>query len=328
MRSARFRAEREQEWTRLSQLLDRSARRGPKGLDWGETRELARLYRQTAHALALAREITLDRALLAYLERLTARAYLAVHAPPQTLGQATRRFLAASAPQAVRRRWRAILLAFLCLVAGQGVGHVLVASDPSWWGAFVPEGLSGGRGPDATREALLAILYDRDLPRLDDLSAFATSLVAHNTQVAIFSFALGILGGWATALLAFYNGTILGAFFAVHQAKGLAFDLFAWLSIHGVTELTAIAIACAGGFAIAGAVVFPGARARADALRRVGPDAARLAVLAAMMLLVAGLLEGYGRQLVQDPWARIAIGWGMGGLWLTWWLRGGRKSAS
>ena len=274
MRSARFRATREKEWTRLSALLDRLDARGQAGLSFEEMSELAFLYRQTSNALAFAREISLDQALLRYLETLTSRAYLAVYAPRATLGQAVANFFARSGPQALRRRWRAVLAAFLCLVFGHLVGQLLVAADPSWYGAFVPESLSGGRGPNASAERLRESLYSTDLPDAARLSVFATYLFTHNTQVAIFSFVLGVLGGPPTALLAFYNGTILGAFFAVHAEKGLAFDLFAWLSVHGVTELSAIMIAVAGGFVLAGAIVFPGNRRRADALRVAGRDAA------------------------------------------------------
>ena len=324
MRSARFRAEREREWERLTHLLDRAGSRGMPALSFEEASELGALYRRTAHALALAREISLDRALLDYLEALSARAYLAVYAPQETFGAALRRFLASSGPATVRRRWGVVALALLCLAFGHALGQSLVAADPSWYGAFVPEPLAAGRGPGASADELRAALYDAQLAGLDDLSAFAASLFSHNARVAIFAFALGLLGGWATVLLTVHNGTILGAFFAVHAHKGLAFDLFAWLSVHGVTELTAIALAAGGGLVIAGAILFPGRRTRVDALRRAGGDAARLVTLAAIMLLAAGLLEGYARQLVQDPWARITLGWGVGALWLAWFVLAGR----
>ena len=73
--------------------------------------------------------------------------------------------------------------------------------------------------------------------------AFATYLFTHNSQIAIFAFALGFAFAVPTILLILYNGLMLGAFFAVFAAKGLAFNLAGWLMIHGTTELFAIAIA-------------------------------------------------------------------------------------
>jgi hypothetical protein len=45
------------------------------------------------------------------------------------------------------------------------------------------------------------------------------------------------------------------------------------------------------------------------------------------MLVVAALLEGFLRQLVQDRAARYAIGWGIGAFWLAWALLAGRGRA-
>ena len=96
----------------------------------------------------------------------------------------------------------------------------------------------------------------------------------------------------------------------------MAYDAFAWLSIHGVTELSAICIACAGGVQLGLAVLMPGQMTRKDALRIRGRDATKLLILAAVMLLVAAILEGFFRQLVQSAELRLLIGWGIGGLWV------------
>ncbi len=42
------------------------------------------------------------------------------------------------------------------------------------------------------------------------------------------------------------------------------------------------------------------------------------------MLVAAALLEGFGRQLVQSLEWRLIIGWGVGALWLLWFLGAGR----
>lgn len=324
IRSARFRKEREADWMRLDKLLVRVERRGINGLSFTEASELSSLYRQGMNSLSLAREISLDRALLDYIQSLCTRAYLAVYAPRESVTSVVIRYFTHSGPQAVRRSWLALLLAFVLFSFGVATAYWLTITDPDWYYSFVPRGLSGGRGPEATEQFLREALYGTNTGGLDDLAAFSTSLFAHNTQVSIFSFALGIMAALPTAFLMFYNGTIMGAFAAVHESKGLAVDLFGWLSIHGVTEITALLMAAAGGFRLGGAVLFPGSRSRAQALRDTGRDAVKLAILAAIMLVVAGLLEGFGRQLITDFWARVTIGWGIGLLWLVWFLFAGR----
>lgn len=324
MRSARFRKEREADWQRLEKLVLEAERKGLQRMSFADTRDLASLYRQATTSLAIAREISLDKALLGYLEALTARAYLCVYAPQQRLGGLFKRFMSLGAPQAMRRSWPFILLGFLCMGLGALTGYLFYFESTDWFYVFMPAELAGDRGPNATTEALRSVIYDSD-PDRSGLGAFATFLFSHNTRIAIFVFGLGVFACAPAILLTFYNGLILGAFYALHVDRGLGPDIAGWLSIHGVTELSAICVACGGGLKLGSAVLFPGERTRIDALRHAGHDAVKLALVAALMLLVAAFLEGFARQLVQDIYARFIIGWGVGALWLIWFTLGGRE---
>lgn len=325
LRSTRFRRAREADWRRLEAILAVAERRGARALDFEQARDLATLYRQACTALSVAREISLDRALLDYLEALTARAYLAVYAPQETLAGVFGRFLA-TAPAAVRRSAGHVALAALAMALGALAGALLYGEDASWFRVFVPGGLGGGRGPASTTAELLEVIYGGAEQPVGRLGAFAAYLFSHNTQIALFGFALGVFLCLPSFLLCLYNGLILGAFVALHAERGIAWDLFGWLSIHGVTELAAIVVATGGGFRLGAAVLFPGRLTRRDALRRHGRDAVKLALVAACMLVAAALIEGFARQLVTDTAARLAIGWGIGGLWLAWFTLGGRRA--
>ncbi len=326
IRSARFRQEREADWVRLEALVTKAEKGGAQTLDFAEARDLASLYRQATTSLAIAREISLDRALLNYLEALAARAYLSVYAPQERLGGIFTRFFTQSAPRAMRQSWFFVLMGFLCLGLGAFVGYILYFESADWFYVFIPAELAGGRGPDASTEFLRSIIYDED-PEASGLGAFATYLFSHNTRIAIFVFGLGVFACLPAVLLTFYNGLLIGAFVALHVDRGLGWDIGGWLSIHGVTELSAICIACGGGLKLGAAVLFPGQRTRSEALRHAGRDALKLALIAALMLLAAAVLEGFGRQLIQDMTTRYAVGWGIGLLWLAWFVLAGRQRA-
>ncbi len=114
-----------------------------------------------------------------------------------------------------------------------------------------------------------------------------------------------------------YNGFMLGAFLALFAQHGLGFQVGGWLFIHGVTELFAVILAGAAGFKIGWTLTFPGRRSRIDAVAAAGRHAATVMAGVVIMLVVAGLLEGFARQLVKDDLARYAIalataiGWGV-----------------
>ena len=180
--------------------------------------------------------------------------------------------------------------------------------------------MAGGRDPRATVEFLRSTLGHGKAGGEDQgaLHLFATSLFTHNSRVSIMSFALGFAFGVPTMMLEYYQGIGLGAMLAVFSAKGLGVDFGGWLFIHGTTELFAAALSGAAGLRIGIAVVFPGSRSRLQAAAEAGRTAGKVMVGVILMLLAAGLLEGFGRQLITDTVMRYAIGSLMLAFWLAY----------
>lgn len=309
----RFRAEREEEWRRLEDIVVRAEKRSVRRLSDDELLALPVLYRGALSSLSVARETSLDLELVTYLESLCARAYFFVYGVRTPVGRRILTFLGRDWPAAIRSLWKETLAALLLIFVGALTGYLLVMSDPSWYEMLMPGEMVQGRGFDSSTEELRRTLYDSD--EVDALSVFATFLFTNNAQVAIFCFALGFAFGVPTSLLLVYNGTTLGAFVALFVSKGLGFEVAGWLMIHGTTEFFAIALAGAAGIRIGWAVVFPGEETRLDAATRAGRTAAIAMGGVVTMLFVAGLLEGYGRQLIGVDAARYAVGLGMLALW-------------
>lgn len=326
LRSARFRLEREAHWQRLDLLVTRVEKAGAAALSYAETRDMVAAYRQAMTSLSVARDISLDRAMVDYLESLCSRAYLVIYAPQQGIGGLVVSLLTKGIPQAVRRSALPLLAAFAALILGIAVGYHLFSMDQNWYYTFVPGEMADMRTPGASASYLRSTLYEGDPMAGNTLAAFATYLFSHNTQIAILIFALGIFWALPSVVLTFYNGLLLGAFYAMFAEKGLGYDVIAWLSIHGVTELSAIVIACAGGARLGFAVLMPGALTRREALREQACDAVKLVILAGLMLITAAFIEGVLRQIIQDPERRLVLGWGMGLFWLLWLTLSGRTT--
>jgi uncharacterized membrane protein SpoIIM required for sporulation len=305
LKSQRFRQERERDWRRLERLLNRLETESPARLSDEDLLAIPVLYRAALSSLSVARATSLDRSLIEYLESLSTRAYFVVYGARATLWARMTGFFATDWPRAARALWRETVVAALLGVAGTVTSFVLTSVDPDWYFAFIPGEMAGGRDPTASTEALRHTLYDPQ--RGHALSAFATALFTHNAQIAILAFALGFAFCLPTGMLAVANGLMLGAIFALFSSHGLGFELGGWLMIHGVTELLAVTLACAAGFRIGWRLAFPGERARMDAAAAAGREAAVLMIGVVLMLLVAGVLEGVGRQVVRADLPRYAI---------------------
>jgi uncharacterized membrane protein SpoIIM required for sporulation len=104
-----------------------------------------------------------------------------------------------------------------------------------------------------------------------------------------------------------YQGLMLGAFVALFASHGLGFEFGGWVMIHGTTELFAVTLAGAAGFHIGWNLAFPGRLSRMDALVAAGRRAAVVMAGVVVMLAVAGLLEGFARQLIENTWIRYGI---------------------
>jgi uncharacterized membrane protein SpoIIM required for sporulation len=327
LRSSQFRKRREDDWRRLEILVGKAEKRGIPSLTPEELQSLPLLYRSAVSSLSVARSIALDRNMLAYLENLALRGFLVVYGPRTTLWDGIVQFLTRNFPAAVRRVWPHFLIAVLATLAGALAGFILTVGSEEWFSSLVPSGLEGGRGPESTRDDLLK--HEIFAPwdgAAHSLALFANTLFQHNTMVGILSFSLGLAAGIPTILLMVYNGLIIGAFVALHYNRGLTVEFLGWLSIHGVTEFTAIWLCGAGGLLIADKIIFPDRYSRLQSLAIHGRIAARIGLGAVLLFFVAAILEGGFRQLVQSTEARYAIGWGMGLLWLTYFLRAGRGS--
>jgi uncharacterized membrane protein SpoIIM required for sporulation len=306
LKSHRFRAEREADWRRLESLLNRVERGGARKLNRDELVEMPALYRQALSSLSMARAISLDQGLIVYLESLCTRAYFFVYGTRARPLERLAGFFTDEWPRAVQALWRETLVSGALMTLGAVGAFILVSRDPDWFYGFIPEALAGGRDPTATTAFLHDTLYQKTSAH-DALGALATFLFTHNSQIALFAFALGFALCLPTAGLMIFNGCMLGAFLALFGGRGLGFQATGWLMIHGVTELFAVTLAGAAGFSVGWAVAFPGERTRVDAAADAGRRGALVMGGVVVMLFFAGLLEGYARQLIQNDVVRLSI---------------------
>ncbi len=305
IRSVEFRREREDTWRELEALITAADKRGLRQLDADQLARLPHLYRATLSSLSVARSISLDRALVEYLENLVGRAYFVVYGTRQHLRRQLADFFGWRLPRTIRQaRWH-LLAALVITLAGALAAFALTLHDADYYYAFAGD-MAQGRTPASSTAELRAGLYDPQSVS-SALATFASFLFSHNARIGILAFALGFVAGLPTLWLLFYNGLVLGAFAALYHARGLGVDLWGWLLPHGVTELSALIFCGAAGLMLGQGLVFPGSRLRLDSLRERGRAAATIVIGAVLMLFLAGLIEGIFRQTVTDIYVRYAV---------------------
>jgi uncharacterized membrane protein SpoIIM required for sporulation len=316
LKSQRFRSEREGDWKRLESLLTLLEAGKRRALSVDEVIALPVLYRATLSSLSVARSISLDRNLVDYLESLSTRAYFFVYGNRTTLAERLGGFFLRDWPSAVRMLWRETLVSAGLGILGAIVAFEVTLKRPAFFYIFVPRGLAGGRGPRSSTAELAHTIFDPQHGKA--LGFFASFLFTHNAQIAILAFALGFACCLPAAFLMFYNGLMLGAFVAIFYSHGLIMPFGGWTMIHGVTELFAVTLAGAAGIRIGWMLAFPGEKSRLAAAADAGRIGAIVMGGAIVMLGFAGLLEGFGRQLITGTALRYAIALATALIWGTY----------
>ncbi len=325
LKSYAFRREREANWRALEDILRKAEQSGGGKLSAKELLQLPSLYRAALSSLSVARSISLDANALNYLESLAARAYLHIYGARSGFWSGLGGFFSLGFPAAIRlAKWH-ILASALFMALGAVTGFLLTLGNEDWFYTFVSAEMAQGRTPSSTRAELLEVLTQTGDGAGEALYVFATFLFTHNAAIGMLCFALGFAFGVPVMLLLFYNGLMLGAFAAIHEAQGLSLEFWGWILIHGSTELLAVIICGGAGLMLATALAFPGDHSRRTNLARQGRVAARIIMGAILLFFVAGLLEGGGRQLITDPLARYLVAALALAGWLSYFALAGKR---
>lgn len=282
------------QWERLDSLLKTIATSGLRALSAAQIEDLGRLYRQAATHLAQARAEGRDPRVIQHLNLLVGRAHAVIYRRRRRRSLRIGRFYAVEFPRVFRRTSRFTLAATLLSVAGACLAHFLAVSDPAWLDHVCPQS-------DQMEQAIGGFL-DRDEPAgeyfadtqkaIGGSGGFSSFLWTHNLQVSVFAFGLGFSAGIGTVFVLLQNGMMVGSVIAMGALRGKTAVVCAIIAPHGVLELSAIMMAGGAGLMLGYALINPGKLTRRDAIVIAARDAIQLMAGVALVLLLAGFIEG------------------------------------
>lgn len=152
--------------------------------------------------------------------------------------------------------------------------------------------------------------------------------IANNIGIDFRVFAGGILFGVGSLFFMIYNGLAIGSVAGHLTAKGFIPTFWGFVAGHSALELTALVISGMSGLLIGLALINPGRRSRADALKQNAQIAVRLVIGAGIMTLLAAFIEAYWSSGSWDPYLKYGVGISMWVLTLLYLGYGGRTRNS
>lgn len=296
----RFIDEKKDNWERLEDLLGLLAGSRLSGLTKMEVREFGELYRRAAADLAIARGETRDPKLINYLNSLVIRAHGKIYRAEGKGVNLIAKFFARDLPRTFRANSRYMLLAF-AIYFGFAIFGFIATWINSEFTHFVM--LSG-----VTEQIRAGDQWWLSLNNANQLGA--SFILTNNILVTLRVFALGALFGvGAVYTLAFEGarlGSVFGACYSIDPSFGNALATF--VVGHGVIELSCIFFCAGAGMMIGYALIDPGDLSRGQALKKKGIEAVQIVAGCAVLLVIAGIIEGFISPSGLPPAAKITTG--------------------
>ena len=139
-------------------------------------------------------------------------------------------------------------------------------------------------------------VYDSD----GELNMFL-GITFNNIRVSFMVFVSGILTSIATGAYLFQNSVMLGCFETFFAQRGLLYESFLAVFLHGTLEISAIIIAAAGGLAIGNGWLFPGTYSRLVSFRRGAKRGLKIVAGTVPVFILAGFIEGFVTRHTEVP---------------------------
>jgi uncharacterized membrane protein SpoIIM required for sporulation/uncharacterized RDD family membrane protein YckC len=321
----RFAARKRHRWDEFERLAGRAARQGLDSFASHELPDFAARYREVAADLARARTYRADQSTQSRLERLAVAGHNALYRDERSTWQRLWVVLARECPAAVIEARRYVLVAFLTFIVPAAAGFMVLHDRPALAAELLPDVMLRRAEAGAARKAAGRGYVD---VAAEDRPLMASGIIMNNVRVAIACFAGGIFLGVGSLVLLAYNGLAIGAFAGHFANVGLLDYLLTFILGHGGLELFAIWVSGAAGFLLGRSVVAPGPLSRADALVLSGRRAVRMLGATALLLVVAGLIEGFVSAGGYDLGVRLAASATSLGLLAAYLLNGVRALAA
>lgn len=272
--SVRFRLEREASWKELETYLELIESKGVKSLTPNDIVQFTMLFRVCISSLSVARAISLDEALLKYLENLSARAYGIFYGFDTSKRGYFRNIFRWEIPRSLHASRVLTLIAFAVYFLGFMTGWSMIATNQV--------------APNHIFPAPSFLLPDMVVSHPNATSFFhdlSLALYANSAKWGLLMIGLGFAMGIPTGLILFFNGLMMGVQFA-SIPEGARWEYLSWVLGRSSLDMAGMVLCAAAGFWVARATMFPKRQDRGRILAAYGHHIAHLGIAGLLLFTI------------------------------------------
>jgi uncharacterized membrane protein SpoIIM required for sporulation len=308
-------------WQELDALLQRIESRRLRALGRIELKRLGQLYRVVATDVAVAQTNFPNSDIARTLNELAARAHPLVYRSRSLTAASVWMFFRVELPQTFRRHIHYFSMATVIFCVAALLGAIATLLDESAAGIILsPKMIESVHRHEMWTDHIFSVVPG---------SVMSARIVTNNISVTFMVFAFGLTFGVGTCYMLALNGLMLGCVISLCARYDMLGPLLAFVTAHGVVEISIILVAGGAGLMIGGALIAPGDYTRRDALAVQGQEGVKLVLGTAPLLIIVGLIEGFvSPQPLVPAMAKILLGLLLGALFYLHLLLSGRGATT
>jgi uncharacterized membrane protein SpoIIM required for sporulation len=286
MRESSFIQQNKEKWKDFEQVLDQKDKDPDKLND---------LFIQITDDLSYSRTFYPNRSVRVYLNGLAQKVFFSIYKTKQSRRSRLIHFWIHELPRLVYEGRKEFRLAFLLFLLSFLIGVFSSVMDPEYAEVIL--------GSDYISMTLENIESGDPMAVYKQRGAFGMSLsiTANNLFVAFLTFVLGAFWGIGSVGILVRNGAMVGTFQYFFIEKGLFWESFLTIWIHGTLEISAIIIAGAAGLTMGKGLIFPGTLSRLKSFQISARRGLKIMMGIAPIIIMAGFFEGYLTRHTEAP---------------------------
>ena len=253
------------------------------------------LFVQITDDLSYSRTFYPNRSVRVYLNSLAQRIFFTIYKSRHSAIKKIGHFWLEELPQLVYEARRSFLLAFLVFLLSFAIGMLSSFMDPDFVRVILGDSYVSMTEENIRSGDPMAVYKERGQ------LGMALGITANNLWVAFLTFVMGVFYVVGSIVIMISNGIMVGAFQYFFIEKGLFWESFLTIWIHGTLEISAIIIAGAAGITMGRGLVFPGTYTRMQAFQRAARRGVKIMIGIAPIIITAGFIEGYLTRHTDTP---------------------------
>ena len=262
----------------------------------------SKLFIQITDDLSYARTFYSNRSVRVYLNNLAQDIFHKVFSRNRKKQSVFKEFWMEELPSIMYHHRIDLLIAFLVTTGAVAIGLLTYKNDPAFAAKILGDDYLTMTAENIAKKDPMAV-YKQSGP----IEMFIR-IVINNLTVDIRTFFSGLVVGIGSFLVLIYNGMMLSAFQFYFIKRGLFWDSFLAVWLHGTLEISAMVICGAAGIVLGKGLVFPGTYSRMQSFFSSAQRATKIFFSVLPITIVAAIIESFLTRYTKAPDAlRLAL---------------------